>query len=307
MRPRRHEPAHRRHHPAQRRPRRSPARQRPARSPGRRPSWWRRPRRALSWRDGETRQQAALLRWKARNLLGVMARDVLGAADVATVGARHHRRGRGRPRGRPRGRAPDGAVRRHRPRTLRRRRAVVRQRPRPRVRLRGHRRPTTTSRASGSPSALRRFLQGATPATRLWAIDVDLRPEGKQGLLARSVEGYRRYFDRVGARCGSARRCCGPDPWPATPAWPAAFMDVLDEHVWEPRSVGRRRPGDPPDEGPHRARAHPGRRGPAVPPQARPRLAVRRRVDGAAAAAAPRRPGHRAPWTPSTAWPRPAC
>ena len=61
------------------------------------------------------------------------------------------------------------------------------------------------------------------------------------------------------------------------------FMDLLEEFVWRAGTVRRRRARDPPDQGAHRARADPARRGPCVPPQARPRLAVRRRVDGAAA------------------------
>ena len=57
-----------------------------------------------------------------------------------------------------------------------------------------------------------------------------------------------------------------------------------------PRAVPRRRRArGPPHEGAHRARAHPARRGPAVPPQARARLAVRRRVHRAAPAARARR------------------
>jgi glutamate-ammonia-ligase adenylyltransferase len=45
-------------------------------------------------------------------------------------------------------------------------------------------------------SSLRRFVQGATPATRLWEVDVDLRPEGRKGPIARSLDGYRAYFER---------------------------------------------------------------------------------------------------------------
>jgi glutamate-ammonia-ligase adenylyltransferase len=37
-------------------------------------------------------------------------------------------------------------------------------------------------------------IGGTTPEGRTWAIDADLRPEGKQGLLARSLEGYRDYW-----------------------------------------------------------------------------------------------------------------
>ena len=66
------------------------------------------------------------------------------------------------------------------------------------------------------------------------------------------------------------------------------------------RAVGRGHPGDPSAQGAGRARAHAHRRGPGLPPQAGPRLAVRHRVDGPAAAAAPRRGRHRPRWPPSS-------
>ena len=43
--------------------------------------------------------RAGMRRWKDRHLLGIAARDVLGAADVDVVGIRPHRAGRGHPRG----------------------------------------------------------------------------------------------------------------------------------------------------------------------------------------------------------------
>ena len=45
-------------------------------------------------------------------------------------------------------------------------------------------------------SGLLRLLKGATPASRIYRLDADLRPEGRQGPLARSLDGYRRYFER---------------------------------------------------------------------------------------------------------------
>jgi glutamate-ammonia-ligase adenylyltransferase len=45
-------------------------------------------------------------------------------------------------------------------------------------------------------SALMRYLNGDTPATRLWTTDADLRPEGRHGPLARSVAAYQRYHER---------------------------------------------------------------------------------------------------------------
>ncbi len=187
--------------------------------------------RALSWRDGETRQQAALLRWKARNLLGVMARDILGTADVATVGYDITV-------------VAEAAL------------EVALQAVRPGVpfavialgRFGGAElsyasdldlvfafegtEPDDHVEGLRVASALRRFMQGATPATRLWEMDVDLRPEGKQGLLARSVEGYRRYFADW-ALVWERQAMLRARPVAGDAGVAAAFMDVLEEHVWD--------------------------------------------------------------------------
>jgi glutamate-ammonia-ligase adenylyltransferase len=50
--------------------------------------------------------------------------------------------------------------------------------------------------AEAAAGALMRYLDGETPATRLWTVDADLRPEGRQGNLARSVAAYARYYER---------------------------------------------------------------------------------------------------------------
>jgi len=82
-------------------------------------------------------------------------------------------------------------------------------------------------------AGLRRFLHGTTPANRLWEVDLDLRPEGKQGPIARSLDGYRSYFDRwalVWERQAMLRaRVVAGDP-----ATGDAFMRLLDDFVWEP-------------------------------------------------------------------------
>ncbi|CAN5144271.1 bifunctional [glutamine synthetase] adenylyltransferase/[glutamine synthetase]-adenylyl-L-tyrosine phosphorylase [soil metagenome] len=48
-------------------------------------------------------------------------------------------------------------------------------------------------------SGLLHLLKGATPASRIYCLDADLRPEGRQGPLARSLDGYRAYFERWAA------------------------------------------------------------------------------------------------------------
>jgi glutamate-ammonia-ligase adenylyltransferase len=45
-------------------------------------------------------------------------------------------------------------------------------------------------------TALLRFVDGGTPAARIYELDPDLRPEGKQGSLARSLHGFTQYHER---------------------------------------------------------------------------------------------------------------
>jgi glutamate-ammonia-ligase adenylyltransferase len=50
--------------------------------------------------------------------------------------------------------------------------------------------------AEAAAIALMHYLNGDTPANRIWTVDADLRPEGRQGNLARSVAAYARYYER---------------------------------------------------------------------------------------------------------------
>jgi glutamate-ammonia-ligase adenylyltransferase len=45
-------------------------------------------------------------------------------------------------------------------------------------------------------SGLLRFVGGGTPAEQVWAVDAGLRPEGRNGPLARSLESWRAYLER---------------------------------------------------------------------------------------------------------------
>ena len=78
--------------------------------------------------------------------------------------------------------------------------------------------PADFAEAERVATAVRRFVGGATPAARMWEVDADLRPEGKQGPLARSVDGFSTYFGRWALDVGTP----GDDPsahrWPATSA-----------------------------------------------------------------------------------------
>jgi [glutamine synthetase] adenylyltransferase / [glutamine synthetase]-adenylyl-L-tyrosine phosphorylase len=50
--------------------------------------------------------------------------------------------------------------------------------------------------AERAATDLLKAVKGATPSARLYLLDFDLRPEGKQGPLARSLDAYRAYYER---------------------------------------------------------------------------------------------------------------
>ncbi len=88
-----------------------------------------------------------------------------------------------------------------------------------------------TPEAERLASALIRVVNGTTPAERIFTLDAGLRPEGRQGPLARSLEGYRTYFSRwamtwerqalVRARVAAGDQALG-----------RRFMSVVDDFVW---------------------------------------------------------------------------
>ena len=80
---------------------------------------------------------------------------------------------------------------------------------------------------------LRRFVAGATPAERIWTIDLDLRPEGKQGPVARSVEAYAAYFQRW-AHVWERQAMLRARPVAGDRDVAQRFMALLEEFVWEP-------------------------------------------------------------------------
>lgn len=148
----------------------------------------------VSWRTGLAEQTSALLRWKERHLLGIAARDIFGEADVAAVGRDLTDLAEatleislasldpqvpfavvalGRFGGGELSYASDLDV----------------------IFVHGGG-PGSLDEANRVASGLLRLVGGATPATRIYALDADLRPEGKQGALVRSVEGYATYWAR---------------------------------------------------------------------------------------------------------------
>jgi len=76
-----------------------------------------------------------------------------------------------------------------------------------------------------------KLLKGRTPAQRVWDVDLDLRPEGKQGRLAVSLTGFEAYLERWSVtweRQALVRgRPCAGDR--AVQSW---WGDIVDNWVW---------------------------------------------------------------------------
>lgn len=147
----------------------------------------------ITWRTNATARQEALRRWNDRHRIGVAARDVLGAADVGTVGRDLTSLAEATVEAALTSLAPTVPF------------AVI---------ALGRFGGAELSYASdldvifvfdGTGSAYReadriatgllRFVGGATPAERIYEIDADLRPEGRQGSMARSLEAFRSYWE----------------------------------------------------------------------------------------------------------------
>ena len=76
-----------------------------------------------------------------------------------------------------------------------------------------------------------RFLAGASPPTRIYPVDLALRPEGKDGPLTRSLEGYRAYYGRW-ARTWERQAMVRARPVAGDPDVAHRFMEVVEPHVW---------------------------------------------------------------------------
>ncbi|HEV3497718.1 MAG TPA: bifunctional [glutamine synthetase] adenylyltransferase/[glutamine synthetase]-adenylyl-L-tyrosine phosphorylase, partial [Actinomycetes bacterium] len=76
-----------------------------------------------------------------------------------------------------------------------------------------------------------RFLAGATPPSRIYDVDLDLRPEGKDGPLARSLDGYRAYYERW-AQTWERQALVRARPVAGDPGLGQRFMELVEPHVW---------------------------------------------------------------------------
>ena len=91
--------------------------------------------------------------------------------------------------------------------------------------------PADFAVAEKTAVALREFLSGPTPVTRLYEIDADLRPEGKQGPLARSLEGYRTYYERW-AQVWERQALVRARPVAGDADLGQAFCELIHPFVW---------------------------------------------------------------------------
>lgn len=187
---------------------------------------------ALRLRDDETDRQSSLRRWQQRNLLGIGARDVFGQADVRRVGldltalaeatlesalrsldpkVEFAVIGLGRLGGAELAYASDLDL------------AFV------------HRGTTGADidEARRIAQSLLRMVGGSTPAARIYDVDADLRPEGKNGPLSRSLESWLAYWSghaltwerqaMTRGRVVAGDRSLGGE-----------LLESLEEHVWAP-------------------------------------------------------------------------
>jgi glutamate-ammonia-ligase adenylyltransferase len=149
-------------------------------------------RNALSWRSDDD-VRAGLRRWKNRHLFGIAARDVLGLADVDVVGENLTALAEA---------TIEAALAEIEPQVPF---AVVAM-----GRFGGGENSyasdldvlfvyegdgvRSVEEADRVAKQLARFVGGTTPADRIYPVDADLRPEGKQGPMARSFDGFVSYW-----------------------------------------------------------------------------------------------------------------
>ena len=85
--------------------------------------------------------------------------------------------------------------------------------------------------AEATAQALLRFVNGATPAERIYTLDADLRPEGRQGPLARSLESARAYYERW-AQTWERQAMVRARPVAGDAEVGQKFMELVDDFVW---------------------------------------------------------------------------
>ena len=87
--------------------------------------------------------------------------------------------------------------------------------------------------AEDAAQALMRFVKGDTPAERIYTLDADLRPEGRQGPLARSLESFGAYYERW-AQTWERQALVRARPVAGDAEVGRRFMQMVDDFVWSP-------------------------------------------------------------------------
>lgn len=85
--------------------------------------------------------------------------------------------------------------------------------------------------AERTATSLVRLVKGDTPSERLYALDTALRPEGANGPLARSLEGYRTYWQRW-AQVWERQSLVRARPVAGDRSVGARFMELAEPFVW---------------------------------------------------------------------------
>jgi glutamate-ammonia-ligase adenylyltransferase len=92
--------------------------------------------------------------------------------------------------------------------------------------------PADFAAAERVAGALVRFLAGLSPPTQMYPVDLDLRPQGKDGPLARSLDGYDAYYRRW-ARTWERQALVRGRPVAGDAEVARRFMEVVEPHVWD--------------------------------------------------------------------------
>lgn len=187
---------------------------------------------ATSWRSDPAERQEALRRWRRRNLVGVAGRDLLGEASVVEVGHDLTQLAEA---------TLEAGLRSLEPRLGF---AIVAL-----GRLGGGElsyasdldvvfvyedgSPGAFEEAERTAEAFLRTVSGTTPAARIYAVDPDLRPEGRDGPLARSVEGFGTYFDRW-AQTWERQAMTRARPVAGDLDLGRAVLERIEDRVWAP-------------------------------------------------------------------------
>ncbi len=88
--------------------------------------------------------------------------------------------------------------------------------------------------ATRAAERLLRLVGGVTPEGRPYELDAALRPEGRDGPLVRSLDGYRAYYERWAATWES-QALLKARPVAGDAAVGAAFVELVAPFVWPDR------------------------------------------------------------------------